>query len=161
MGKKYKIPSSFTLYFYSGKPGWFLYDPPYQMYHILWRFHKNDVDDIISIPHGDSIDAKQKYQLNPYDGKVYRGKNEVGTISKKEFIRLWTDNDFLKLANEARDVYLLRHPNATLPEIPIVKNRRRKKEKNVFIDNQESKIVLEQHSDYQIAMETAISKKDS
>ena len=152
MSKKHKIPSRLSLYLSSGDPGWFFYDPPYQMYNILWRFHKNDVDDIISIPHGDSIDAKRKYQLNPYDGRIYHGKNEVGTISKKEFRRLWTDAKFIKYANEARAVYLSKHPNAILPEIPMIK-------KKSMFQNRKNLNTLEASDDYDVIMEVALLKK--
>jgi hypothetical protein len=51
--------------------GWFFHRPSYLLFKMHWDFHLADKDDLICIPHGDSIDGKKKYQLNPYTGIVY------------------------------------------------------------------------------------------
>ena len=135
--KKYKIPK--LPWFYIDGPTWFFYDPPYQLFGLLWRFHKTDKDDIISIPHGDCIDSKKKYQLDPYTGQIYYKKSVIGSITRSEFKRLWKDEKFLVYVHEARKYYLENHSSNSLPDIPEL---RRKKSFLHYADVEEYEISL-------------------
>ena len=111
-----KLNSLFSIGMRNG--GLFFYKPQFLLFKMNWYFHKADKDDIICIPHGDSIDGDKKYQLNPYTGVVSYKKKDVGKLHKKEYKRLWTDDGFLDFVKEARKVYLERNPNAILPDVP-------------------------------------------
>ena len=102
----------------------FSYEPEYRLYKRKWRFHKSDPDSNKTIPHGHcldgKIDGKKNCWLYPYEGgKVYHGKVVIGCLPKKEFERLWNDEDFLKFVIGAREAYYSLNPNAKkLPPFP-------------------------------------------
>ncbi|HCN84427.1 MAG TPA: hypothetical protein DIT07_12520 [Sphingobacteriaceae bacterium] len=50
---------------------------------IVWRLHKFDKDDFPSSPHAHNIDSNLKLHLG--NGKVFKKKQQVGTIPYKEF----------------------------------------------------------------------------
>ena len=120
----------------------FLYRPRFLLYKMNWEFHKTDKDDIICIPHGDSIGGDKKYQLNPYTGVVYHKKKEIGKLHKKEYKRLWADEKFFDFVEEARKVYLERKPHAVLPDMPILVSERKRITKCKKTSVQEYKNIL-------------------
>lgn len=117
---------------------------PYKLLNLKWRFHKKDVDDQLSIPHGDCVDGKKKYQLNSYSGIMYCKKIEVGKLKKSEYKRLWTDKKIIKFVKDAREVYFENNPTATLPDIPVFQIKRKKnKSYTLTINENECEIGLE------------------
>lgn len=78
-----------------------LYSPSYQIARIKWRFHPHDVDPFPSIPHGHSLD-KRGYKLNPFSGDIYKGKEVVFKLKRKDHEKLNSDERFQKLVIEAR-----------------------------------------------------------
>jgi hypothetical protein len=52
----------------------------------IWTIHKNDRDTFPSQPHAHNYD--RQYKLHLGNGKLFRNKNEVGCINKKDLIRL-------------------------------------------------------------------------
>jgi hypothetical protein len=76
------------------------YRPPFEMNSMKWKFHSYDADPFPSIPHGHSVNSSHK--LQPYTGKIYKGKVICGQITKKEQERLWSDPNFIRYVEVAK-----------------------------------------------------------
>ena len=75
-----------------------------------WEFHQADDDFFPSIPHGHHRGRKQP-KLDPYQGWIYRGTEQVKRAPRESIILLWNDYKFRKFAAAAIDYYLSEHPH--------------------------------------------------
>jgi hypothetical protein len=73
-----------------------------------WKFHQYDDDFFPSVPHG-HCNGRSKPKLDPYQGWVYHGSEQVRREPKKNIVALWNDPQFREFAKIAIDYYLTHH----------------------------------------------------
>lgn len=92
-----------------------LYSPKVRMFNCIWVFTLGDRDDNPSVPH--AHDRVHGYRLNAWTGEIYPAgrdrKNIIGTLSKKERRRLYTDIKFLNFAQKQIEWYQKEFPRIT------------------------------------------------
>lgn len=75
-----------------------------------WEFHKGDADPYPSVPHGHAT-INDKIKLNPYSGKIFKGKIYKFQEEKKFIIYLWNNDKFRVFALEAIDHFIGKNPH--------------------------------------------------
>jgi len=90
---------------------------------VRWEWHKYDVDPFPSYPHLHGINERN-YKLNIYTGEIFGIKERkiIGSVSKKEMRKLWTNMTFRKYVDNIRSEYYNNISDGkqfnNLPDIP-------------------------------------------
>ena len=68
-----------------------------------WKFNQYDADFHPSIPHGHQ---NQKLKLDPYQGWVYKNKENLRREKRSKIVELWNDEDFREFVSNEIEYYL-------------------------------------------------------
>ncbi len=96
--------------------GRWLYCPREKYYNMLFEFNPYDDDDHPSVPHGDSLN--HHYKLDLINGDVYKKREKIGHLHKREFERLKHDKMIRAIIRTAQSYYREHHPQIVFAAIP-------------------------------------------
>lgn len=95
-----------------------LYDPNFEIDGEKWRLHKYDADqNFPSVPHMDCITDRRK-KMDIYKGEIYVKRKMIRKASKKEWKRLWEDDEFREFVYADRIRYSEMYEKEYKKEIP-------------------------------------------